>query len=97
MLSQHKTDKVEAAGGDERRRELRRRTFKGGKVIFNDRSSVISCVVRDISATGARLTFPAPQALPQRFQLQVNEMGDYDCELVRVNGTEYGVRFVVTP
>lgn len=79
----------------ERRLYQRRRMFKGGKVIFNNRNSVISCVVRDLSQSGAKLTFPTPQALPPRFQLEINEMGAYDCELVRAKGVEYGVRFVI--
>jgi len=36
------------------------------------------------------------QIQPPCFQLQVTEIGVFDCELVRVNGTDYGVRFVVT-
>lgn len=78
----------------ERRLHLRRRMFKGGRVIFNNRNCVINCVVRDLSQSGAKLTFPSPQSLPARFQLEINDLGSYDCELVRSKGVEYGVRFV---
>lgn len=65
--------------------------LKGGKVIFNDHSSAIDCVVRDMSATGVHLTFPNLQALPKHLRLEVNEMGTYGCELVRANGVDCGV------
>ncbi|HVI89195.1 MAG TPA: PilZ domain-containing protein [Dongiaceae bacterium] len=79
----------------ERRLHQRRRLFKGGKVIFNNRACVINCVVRDLSPSGAKLTFPTPQALPSRFHLEINDLGKYECELVRSKGVEYGVRFIV--
>lgn len=78
----------------ERRLHPRRRMFKGGKVVFNDRACVVDCVVRDLSNTGARLVFKDFQPLPQRFQLVIQELGTYECEVVRHHQTEYGVRFI---
>lgn len=78
----------------EKRSHQRRRMLKGGKVIFNKKCSIISCVIKDLSPAGARLSFPTQQALPLHFHLEVNEMGGYDCELVRGAGNEYGVKFV---
>lgn len=74
----------------------RRRLFKAGKVVFNNRTCVINCVVRDLSQSGAKLVFPSPQSLPARFQLEINDLGSYDFELVRSKGIEYGVRFILT-
>jgi PilZ domain-containing protein len=92
-------ERKQAASGEtknpaERRQAVRRRTYRGAKVLLNSRSSVIDCVVRDMSSSGARLSFQDLQPLPQRFQLLINELGTYDCEIVRVVGTEYGVRFI---
>ncbi len=82
------------ANQGERRVHPRRRMFKGAKVVFNDRASVVDCVVRDLSDTGARLVFKNFQPLPQRFQLVIQELATYECEVVRCHQTEYGVRFI---
>jgi hypothetical protein len=40
---------------EERRASPRQRRFNGAKIVFNNNSSVIDCIVRDLSAHGARL------------------------------------------
>lgn len=52
----------------ERRRERRHKVLKEGKIMLSDWASV-SCVVRDISASGARLEFEGPVHLPSAFHL----------------------------
>src|SRR5437899_13082767 len=97
MEDTEETPKAGSPGDDsqaERRGQCRRRMFKGAKVLLNEHSSVINCVVKDLSATGARLFFQNFQPLPQRFKLVINELGAYDCEIVRLHNTEYGVRFI---
>jgi hypothetical protein len=100
MFIKKETGAAAAAPGDisesERRLHQRRATFKGAKVVFNNRNSVINCVVRDLSQTGAKLIFPNPQTLPPRFQLEIKDLCTYECELVRSKGVEYGVRFILT-
>ena len=49
----------------------RTRTFLGGKIIFNQRSSVIDCLVRNLSSTGAKLTFTNTAAVPDEFELWI--------------------------
>jgi len=39
----------------EARRSGRLRTLFGAQIIFNNRTSVIDCAIKNISATGARL------------------------------------------
>ncbi len=54
----------------------RRRMLKQGKVILTD-WTVLDCIVRDISETGARLAFGGPTSLPKEVRLLVvssNEM-----------------------
>ena len=52
----------------ERRRERRHKVLKEGKVMLSEWASV-KCVVRDISASGARLEFDGPVHLPSAFHL----------------------------
>jgi hypothetical protein len=49
----------------------RLRSLLKGKVIYNNRLSSLDCVVRDISATGARLAITHVNSLPDRFELYV--------------------------
>jgi hypothetical protein len=54
---------------DERRSHIRRRTFKGGKLIFNKGLSVLDCVIRDMSDQGARVELGATIGVPDTFEL----------------------------
>jgi hypothetical protein len=55
----------------ERRQAERRRVLKGGRLSFNSGYGSAECVVRNLSATGARLTFGDSSAIPQRFDLLI--------------------------
>lgn len=48
----------------ERRRETRRKSFLRGRIFFNNRRSAVDCLVRDISAAGARLIFSDAVSVP---------------------------------
>jgi hypothetical protein len=81
----------------ERRLYDRRRTFKGATVVFSDNAAVADCTVRDLSPTGAKLTFKSLPPLPKSFRLVINEVGTFDCEIMRISGLDFGVRFIETP
>jgi hypothetical protein len=53
---------------DENRRGKRRRTLKKGKIMLTD-TTVLDCVVRDLSEGGACVTFGGPTQLPDSFWL----------------------------
>jgi hypothetical protein len=55
----------------EKRSAPRTRAFLKGKAIFNNRQSTLDCLVRDISATGARLEVSNAVLLPESFDLYV--------------------------
>jgi hypothetical protein len=79
------------------RAERRRRTLKGGAVVLSDWST-IDCVIRDISATGARLRFMTVTRLPDTFGVMVvGEALVYPAERRWVRGTDVGVRFIGPP
>ncbi len=46
-----------------------------GRILFNNRSSVLSCTVRDLSETGARIYFADVSALPPEFELEIPSRG----------------------
>lgn len=56
---------------------------------------VIDCVVKDISASGARLRVPDAGAVPQEFELLFKQTGEYRPAHVRWRRkTEVGVSFM---
>jgi hypothetical protein len=60
---------------DNRRQSARFRTLKGAKAVFNEGSSVVDCVVRDLSDTGARLKVETSLGFPERFTLVLQADG----------------------
>lgn len=78
---------------ESRREHERRRTLKEGRVILSESSS-IDCVMRDLSAEGARLRFAGPTQLPERFQvLVVSEQALFPAERMWQRGLDAGIRF----
>lgn len=55
----------------EHRRESRSRTFLKGRIIFNNGSSSMDCLVRDMSMSGARLALSQSAVLPEAFDLYI--------------------------
>jgi len=55
----------------EHRRESRLRTFLKGRIIFNKGASTMDCLVRDLSASGARLALTETSTLPESFDLYI--------------------------
>lgn len=79
------------------RAERRSRTLKSGAVVLTDWST-IDCVIRDMSAEGARLRFMTVTRLPATFGVMVvGEALVYPAERRWVRGTDVGVRFVGPP
>jgi hypothetical protein len=76
----------------EHRAKERHRTFKGGKITFNNAASVFDCTVRNISETGACLMVENALAIPAQFEL-VFEGNRSPCEVVWRQANRVGVRF----
>ncbi len=82
----------------DKRVAARKRVLKGARIVYNDRSSTLSCAVRDLSDTGARLRVPQGQAVPSRFDLLIDADGfDAPCTVVWRRGEEVGVTFDAPP
>lgn len=55
----------------EQRKQPRLRVLLKGRIHFNNGSSSIDCLVRDMSATGARLMLSETATLPEKFDLYI--------------------------
>jgi hypothetical protein len=55
----------------ERRKTARPRTYLTAQIIYNDRSSLMDCLVRNFSGTGAKLVFANTAAVPREFELLI--------------------------
>ena len=76
------------------RKHPRIRVLKGARLHFKNKLSSIDCMIRDISAGGARLRLNGPVGLPQRFDLMMNCTGDkFPARLVWNKGSEAGICF----
>jgi hypothetical protein len=73
---------AEAVPAMEKRREPRKRTLKRGRLVFNDGRSVIDCVVRNLSPSGALLVLPSLLGIPQEFDLHIDS--DRNCRAARI-------------
>ena len=59
----------------ERRTQARRRVLKGAIIRFNNGYGAFECVVRNLSESGAKLTFGETSAVPAAFQLKIGGDG----------------------
>lgn len=79
---------------DERRHAQRARTFRGGKILLNNRHSVVGCTVRNLSDTGACLQVESIADIPDRFDLVIEgEERIYSCRLMWTSESRVGVSF----
>ena len=87
LFGHEKTENAEKRGA------ARRRMLKPGRVILSD-STTISCIIRDMSDTGARIVFGGPVSLPASFRLaMVNADNVYAVDLIWHRGFAAGVSF----
>jgi len=55
----------------EHRITTRHKSFLQGRIYFNNHRSAVDCLIRDISDTGARLTFSGPVIIPDVADLYI--------------------------
>lgn len=78
----------------DRRAELRRRTLKEGKILFNRRRSAIDCVLRNFSPGGACLEVASPVGVPDQFELLIDgEAQPRACASIWRHDNKIGVAF----
>ncbi len=79
---------------DSKRGGQRRKALKSGTIVFNDGQSVISCVVRNLSETGARLECDSFVDCPRGFTLKLTTGPSYECEVRWMTIKAAGVEFM---
>jgi hypothetical protein len=78
----------------ERRRVARQKSFLRGLVYFNNRRSVLDCLIRDISPYGARLVFSDAVTTPDQLDLYIPQKEQtLRTNVVWRHGQEIGVAF----
>ena len=83
---------------EERRESHRSRTFRGGKILFHDRRSVLDCTIRNLSPDGACLQVESLVGVPAAFELLIDgEAAPRPCRLVWQSHDRAGVEFAPRP
>jgi hypothetical protein len=81
---------------EERRASHRSRTFRGGKILFNDRRSVLDCTIRNLSPEGACLQVESLVGVPAAFELLIDgEEAPRPCRLAWQSHDRAGVEFAL--
>jgi hypothetical protein len=79
----------------ERRVSSRQKSFLRGCIYFNNRRSAVDCLVRDVSAAGARLIFSAAVNVPDTVDLYIPQKEETLRAQVQWRyGEEAGVAFI---
>jgi hypothetical protein len=78
---------------EENRKSTRMKRLKEGRLVFNNKSSVMSCVVRDASKFGARVTIGEPYLVPFEFEFTVAGEDPKPARKVWVRQNEMGLEF----
>ena len=79
----------------ENRKEIRQRTFLKGRILFNKGASSMDCLVRDMSASGARLALTETSTLPESFELFIPQKErTYRAQLCWRRADGIGITFV---
>jgi hypothetical protein len=78
----------------ERRRIARQKSFLRGSIHFNNRRSVVDCLIRDISPYGARLIFSDAVTVPDVLELYIPQKEQtLRTHVIWRHGQEVGVAF----
>jgi hypothetical protein len=86
-----------APGGVEQRKAPRKKVLLTGKVIYGDGAQVFDCTIRDISATGARITLAQGRVIPEAvYLLDMGNRMAYQAQVVSQRAGGFGLRFAKT-
>jgi hypothetical protein len=68
--------------------------LKAGRILFNQRSSVFDCSIRNLSLAGACLDVPSSVGIPEFFELILeSESTGRSCQVIWRSDRRIGVRF----
>jgi hypothetical protein len=79
----------------DKRHAERRRTYKGGKIVFNHGRSAIDCTIKNMSRGGAALNVDSSLGIPNEFILVVSpENAQKACRVAWKTETLIGIAFL---
>ena len=78
---------------DDKREQTRMRRLKEGRLVFNGKKSVMSCIVSDASNCGARVTVGEPYLVPYEFDFLMIGQPTRPARKIWVRNNEMGVQF----
>lgn len=78
----------------ERRLWPRTRVLKKGRIVFNQRRSVIDCTIRNLSPAGAMLVVKSLIGIPDRFDLSIDsDAVSHAASVIWKRDNQLGVKF----
>jgi PilZ domain len=77
----------------EKRGGTRKKTLKGGAIVYQNGNCSMNCTIVDISDTGAKLKPADPVYVPETFDLVLPNGPTYRCVLIRRTKDQIAVRF----
>ncbi len=88
------TDASAAMAEPEKRASDRIRSFLRAQIIFNNRMTTIDCIIKNISATGARVALNDTLAVPTEFEIYIPQRGcSHHARLVWRDRDSIGIDF----
>ena len=78
----------------EHRRQPRMKTYKSGRIIFNDGRSTLDCILRNLSGSGAKLSFSQVPAIPDTFKVTFSDGSTRSCSVAWRKSLDVGVSFL---
>lgn len=80
---------------NERRSNVRHKSFMQGRLYFNHRQSSMDCNIRNFSDLGARLEFPETTPLPDSFEVYIPSKDQYfQARAIWHDGAHVGVAWL---
>jgi hypothetical protein len=79
---------------DDKRGGARKKTLKGATISYQNGQCTMTCTIRDLSESGARLKPADPVHVPESFTLILADGTAYQCKRVRKAADEVAVRFL---
>ena len=83
-----------SAVAEERRRQVRRRVLKSGRIVFNNKASSIDCAVRNLSERGALLHVESAIGVPDNFTLVLGDGRTEECTAIFRMAKAIGAEFL---
>jgi hypothetical protein len=80
------------ASMENQRKQERHRTLKAGKIVFNHKTCVVDCTVRNLSEGGACLQVQTVVGIPETFELVLDGI-DRPCSIKWRTVNRIGVSF----